>query len=142
LKKDCDGIDICLRIFITMDRWTGKVALVTGASVGIGMQIAIVLAKNGMKVIVAARRAKKLQELMVIVKQDYDVDLYPIRCDVKEEKDILKLFDWATITLGGIDVLINNAGTISAQLITSKLSFFFFFLSILHFLILYPQKMF
>jgi gluconate 5-dehydrogenase len=125
-----------------MDRWTGKVALVTGASVGIGMQIAIVLAKNGMKVIVAARRAKKLQELMVIVKQDYDVDLYPIRCDVKEEKDILKLFDWATITLGGIDVLINNAGTISAQLITSKLSFFFFFLSILHFLILYPQKMF
>jgi len=126
-----------------MDRWTGKVALVTGASVGIGMQIAIILAKNGMKVIIAARRANKLQELMVKVKREYNVDLYPIRCDVKEEKDILKMFNWAALTLGGVDVLINNAGTISKELISGKLSFFFFFFPFIpHFLIFYPQKVF
>jgi len=108
-----------------MDRWTGKVALVTGASVGIGMQIATVLAKNGMKVIVAARRLNKLQELMVNIKQEYNVDLYPIRCDLREEKDILKMFKWVIMKLGGVDVLINNAGIISKDLISGKLSLFF-----------------
>jgi len=113
-----------------MDRWRGKVALVTGASVGIGQDIAIVLAKNGMKVIIAARRLKKLQDLSMKLKLEHNLDVYPIRCDVREEAEILKMFKWAVLKLGGVDVLINNAGIISRQLISGKLPFFllpFFF---------------
>jgi len=121
-----------------MDRWTGKVALVTGASVGIGMQIAIVLAKNGMKVIVAARRIHRLQDLSIKLKKEHNLDIYPIRCDVREEEEILRMFKWAVLKLGGVDVLINNAGILSKHLISGKLQFFFFLLFIAHFLIFYP----
>jgi len=111
-----------------MDRWTGKVALVTGASVGIGPEIATVLAKNGMKVIIAARRATKLQELTIKLKQEYNLNVYPIRCDLREEEQILRMFKWAFLKLGGVDVLVNNAAIISKELISGKFCFLLLFI--------------
>ncbi|RLU14870.1 hypothetical protein DMN91_012757 [Ooceraea biroi] len=90
----------------------GKVALVTGASVGIGAAIARELAKNGMKVIAVARRLEKLQELVANIKGEYKADIYPMQCDVQKEEDILKVFEWAHKKLGGVDVLFNNAGVV------------------------------
>ncbi|EZA60099.1 hypothetical protein DMN91_013000 [Ooceraea biroi] len=95
-----------------MDHWKGKVALVTGASVGIGAAIVRELAKNGMKVIAVARRLEKLQELVANIKGEYKADIYPLQCDVQKEEDILRVFKWANENLGGVDVLVNNAGVV------------------------------
>ncbi|XP_026830691.1 farnesol dehydrogenase-like [Ooceraea biroi] len=100
-----------------MDHWEGKVALVTGASVGIGASIARELAKNGMKVIAVARRLEKLQELAANIKDEYKADIYPMQCDVQKEEDILKVFEWAHEKLGGVDVLVNNAGVVHLETI-------------------------
>ena len=48
---------------IDMDRWIGKVALVTGASSGIGAACAVLLARSGMKVVACARRVERIEEM-------------------------------------------------------------------------------
>lgn len=98
-----------------MERWAGKVALVTGASVGIGAQVTRALAENGMKVIAVARRLEILQQLAASLKRECKAEVYPVQCDVRLEKDILNVFKWAERELGGVDVLINNAGVLSSQ---------------------------
>ncbi|EFN70152.1 Dehydrogenase/reductase SDR family member 11 [Camponotus floridanus] len=95
-----------------MDQWAGKVALVTGASSGIGAETAKLLAKGGMKVIAVARRLENLKELAASIKSEFNVQIYPIKCDVQQEEEILKVFKWAEEELGGVDVLINNAGVV------------------------------
>ncbi|XP_029161322.1 farnesol dehydrogenase-like [Nylanderia fulva] len=98
-----------------MDRWAGKVALVTGASVGIGAQITKALAKSGMKVIAIARRLEKLEELATNINSECNGKVYPMKCDVRQEEEILQVFKRAEEELGGVDVLINNAGVISVE---------------------------
>ncbi|XP_020280647.1 farnesol dehydrogenase-like [Pseudomyrmex gracilis] len=98
-----------------MERWANKVALVTGASSGIGMRIAQILTKHNMKVIAIARRIEKLRELATEVQQKYNAKLYPIQCDVEKEENILEVFKWAEEHMGGVDVLINNAGVLSSE---------------------------
>ncbi|KAM0734206.1 Farnesol dehydrogenase [Formica fusca] len=99
-------------ISTVMDRWEGKVALVTGASSGIGEQTVRALAKNGMKVIAVARRLEKLKELAASIKSEFNGKVYPMTCDVRQEEEILKVFKRAEEELGGVDVLINNAGVL------------------------------
>jgi len=107
-----------------MDRWKGKVALVTGASTGIGWEISISLAKNGIKVIAVATRLDKLQELAHKIKQEYDIEIYPMKCNLRHEDDILKIFKWAIDTFNGIDILINNAAVIFNTPLSGKLVFY------------------
>ncbi|XP_020295882.1 farnesol dehydrogenase-like [Pseudomyrmex gracilis] len=103
-----------------MERWAGKVALVTGASSGIGAEIARTLALKGMKVIAVARRVEKLQELAADVQRKCNAKLHPMQCDVQKEEDILGVFKWAEKHLGGIDVLINNAAIVSPKSLTEE----------------------
>ena len=90
-----------------MDRWNKKVAVVTGASAGIGVAIAKTLVDHGVKVVGVARRLDKLQELTASVGKG---KFYPVQCDVRKEEDILKVFQFVEKELGGADILINNAG--------------------------------
>ncbi len=83
----------------------GKCALVTGASMGIGRASAVALAKEGVKLAVAARRRNLLEELqketgpLVIIEQDFLADGAPQR-----------IADAALKGLGRVDILLNNAG--------------------------------
>lgn len=92
-----------------MHRWRGKVAIVTGASAGIGAAIARALPSHDIKVVGLARNIEKLEKLADELGRD---KFFPIKCDVTKEEDILKACKWVENELGGADILINNAGII------------------------------
>ena len=86
-------------------RLDGKIALVTGASSGIGAQTVKLFSSLGAKVIAAARREDRLQDLA----NQYP-DVMAVRCDVGVEADCTNLVDTVINEYGKIDILINNAG--------------------------------
>ncbi|KAG8277884.1 farnesol dehydrogenase-like [Homalodisca vitripennis] len=94
-----------------MDQWKGKVAIVTGASAGIGAAIAQALVHHGMVVVGLARRQEKMQELAKKLSEAKEPGkLHAVKCDLTKEEDILAAFQWTDKELGGADVLVNNAG--------------------------------
>ncbi|KAG8191537.1 hypothetical protein JTE90_019601 [Oedothorax gibbosus] len=86
-----------------MDRWEGRVALVTGASAGIGAQMCRTLATHGMQVVGCAREVDR------IPKTD-DGSIIAIKCDLTSEEDINSLFSDIRERFGRLDLCINNAG--------------------------------
>ncbi|KAF4522425.1 hypothetical protein B566_EDAN012325 [Ephemera danica] len=92
-----------------MERWVGRVAIVTGASAGIGADIARLLAENGMRVVGVARRVHRVQELAEEMK-GCKGEIHAVHGDVTKEEDVLRVVKWTRDTLGGADVLVNNAG--------------------------------
>ncbi|MEY6385144.1 dehydrogenase/reductase SDR family member 11 [Salmonella enterica subsp. enterica serovar Corvallis] len=94
-----------------MDRWTGRVALVTGASVGIGAIIAKELVRFGMKVVGCARNVDKIQALAAECQTaGYSGVLIPYKCDLTRVEDIQSMFAAIKAKHKGVDVCINNAG--------------------------------
>ncbi|XP_021929710.1 farnesol dehydrogenase-like [Zootermopsis nevadensis] len=91
-----------------MERWSGRVAVVTGASSGIGAAIAEELVKKGLKVVGLARRQERIQELSKSLKSAKG-KLYAVKCDVSKESDVQGAFKWVKDNLGGVDILVNNA---------------------------------
>ncbi len=92
-----------------MGKLDGKVALVTGASRGIGRGIAVGLAREGAKLVLAARDAKGLKETEAkVVAQSSEALIVPT--DVTNEEEILRLFAETMERLGRLDILVNNAG--------------------------------
>ncbi len=87
----------------------GKVAFITGGASGIGLGIARVFAKNGMKVIIADLRQNALDEAMAQFK-DTGESLHPIKLDVTDREAYKLAADEAETVFGKIHVLINNAG--------------------------------
>lgn len=90
-----------------MDRWKGRVAVVTGASSGIGYAVAADLARAGMRVVAVARRRERLDAL---VRELPDAEVLALPADLRAEEQILGLFEQVRRDLGGVDVLVNNAG--------------------------------
>ncbi|KFB44581.1 hypothetical protein ZHAS_00012464 [Anopheles sinensis] len=93
-----------------MDRWVGKVAVVTGASSGIGAATVKALANAGMITIGLARRVERIEELKKELPVEAAGRLHGFRCDVTKEEDILAAFAHIEKVFGGVDVLVNNAG--------------------------------
>jgi NADP+-dependent farnesol dehydrogenase len=91
-----------------MERWSGRVAVVTGASSGIGAAIAAELTKKGLKVVGLARRVERMEELSKSLESAIG-KLYAIKCDIGKESDVVSAFKWVKDNLGGVDILINNA---------------------------------
>ena len=84
----------------------GRLALVTGASSGIGCEVARRLCASGMKVAGCARRQDRLAELAAELGDAF----MPISCDLSDLEATIRMCDEARRQLGGVDVLINNAG--------------------------------
>ncbi|XP_028138590.1 farnesol dehydrogenase isoform X4 [Diabrotica virgifera virgifera] len=94
---------------LSMDRWVGKVAIVTGASSGIGAAIAELLVEKGLLVVGAARRKENVDALAQKL-QGKKGKLYSVKADVAKEEDIKELFKWTSANVGPVSILINNAG--------------------------------
>ncbi|XP_055612042.1 farnesol dehydrogenase-like [Uranotaenia lowii] len=95
-----------------MDRWIGRVAVVTGASSGIGAAIAKDFAKAGMICVGLARRVERIEALKDQLPAEARDRLHALKCDVSKEEDILGSFKWIEETFGGVDVLVNSAGVL------------------------------
>lgn len=89
---------------------TGKVAMVTGASSGLGARFAVALASFGADVAIAARRMEKLEETKRAV-EALGRSCLAIKCDVTKPEDIVNAVNSAVEELGGLHILVNSAGT-------------------------------
>ncbi|NPV27332.1 MAG: SDR family oxidoreductase [Firmicutes bacterium] len=88
---------------------TGKTAVVTGGSIGLGAQMATALAEAGANLVVAARRVERCAELCEQLKQ-LGVKAIPAACDVSKPDDCQRLVDLTVKEFGTLDILVNNAG--------------------------------
>lgn len=95
-----------------MDRWVGKVAVVTGASSGIGAVLVKELAKAGMVTIGLARRVERIQQLKTQLSEEAACQLFAMSCDVSKEESISSTFAEIVDKFGGVDILVNNAGVV------------------------------
>lgn len=94
-----------------MDRWANKVAVVTGASSGIGERICRDLCTQKVIVVGLARRTDRLSQIQADIAKDPSAGQFvPLCCDVTDEKQIKAAFDKIVKDHGGVDILVNNAG--------------------------------
>lgn len=95
----------------------GKVAAVTGGSVGIGLAIAHGLAAEGVHLALCARNAERLQQVAQAISAEYGVRAIGVPTDVSSGDEIQQFVAAIVGEFGGIDILINNAGTGSEETI-------------------------
>jgi NAD(P)-dependent dehydrogenase (short-subunit alcohol dehydrogenase family) len=93
---------------------TGRVALVTGTTAGLGARFARVLAAAGAKVVVTGRREERLQALAEEIRGEGGEAL-PLRLDMTDRASIRSVVDATEAEWGTIDILVNNAGIPDAQ---------------------------
>src|SRR3954447_19947391 len=93
---------------------TGRVALVTGASSGLGVRFAEVLAANGARVVLVARRADRLEALKKKI-NDAGGEAIAGEADVLDRDAMKRAFDAAEKSFGTVTILINNAGITHAD---------------------------
>ncbi|MGA2204892.1 MAG: 3-oxoacyl-[acyl-carrier-protein] reductase [Terriglobales bacterium] len=99
-------------------KFEGRVALVTGASQGIGHACALALAREGASVAVAARNRQKLEELVAeIAAAGAKASAFVVVMDVSDEEQVKSGIKSALAQFGKIDILVNNAGITRDQLV-------------------------
>ncbi|KAG5670246.1 hypothetical protein PVAND_000523 [Polypedilum vanderplanki] len=91
-------------------RWAGRVAVVTGASAGIGAATALELCRNGIITIGLARRVEKIEELKSQLTPAQQANFHPLKCDISVEAEVIHIFNVIEKIYGGVDILVNNAG--------------------------------
>lgn len=89
----------------------GKAAIVTGASAGIGCETARALAEEGADVALLARREARLQEIASEIESEHGVEAISIPTDITDEQAVADAIQTTADAFGGIDVVVNNAGT-------------------------------
>jgi len=89
----------------------GNVAIITGASAGLGQVFAETLAAGGANLALCARREGELRKFAAALKRKYKVDVFFAKADVTEEEDATRFCKGAFKRFGRIDILVNNVGT-------------------------------
>jgi 3-hydroxy acid dehydrogenase / malonic semialdehyde reductase len=87
-----------------------QIVLITGASSGIGSACAHMFAQSGAKLILAARRIERLEELAAQLKQDFDTLCHLLTLDVGDRQQVQSTLETLPAAWSNIDILINNAG--------------------------------
>ena len=90
---------------------SGRVAIVTGCSTGLGVQMARALASAGCNIVPIARRLEKLEEVAAMLREEFHVEALPLRCDITSTEMVDEVVAATMAHFGRIDILINNAGT-------------------------------
>lgn len=90
---------------------SGKVAVVTGASSGLGVQMATAFARQGADLVILARRVERLEEFAEKLRKEFKVKVLPIKCDVTSTDDINAAAEAAEKEFGKVDILLNCAGS-------------------------------
>ena len=88
----------------------GQVALVTGCSGGLGVQMAKALASQGCNIVAIARRMDKLEAVCAEIEKEFGVETLPLQCDITDTDNVNDVVAKAVAKFGRIDILINNAG--------------------------------
>ena len=89
----------------------GQVAIVTGCSTGLGVQMAKALANQGATIVAVARRQNLIDEVAADIAKEYGVPTLAVRCDITDTDMVNSMVDTVIEKFGRIDILINNAGT-------------------------------
>lgn len=89
----------------------GRVALITGCSGGLGVQMAKALAAKGADLVIVARRYEKLIEVKTAIEAEYGVQVLPLQCDITSTEGVDEMVDEAMMIFGRVDIVVNNAGT-------------------------------
>jgi 3-oxoacyl-[acyl-carrier protein] reductase len=89
---------------------TGRIAIVGGASAGIGYGIAGALAREGAKVAITARREPALREAAGRLRAETGADILPVQADCRRAEDCRRVAESVAAAFGGIDILVNNDG--------------------------------
>ncbi len=89
----------------------GQVAVVTGCSTGLGVQMAKALANQGANIVAVARRVEKIESVAKEIKDAYGVEALPLRCDITDTEAVAAMVKAVMEKFGRIDILVNNAGT-------------------------------
>ena len=89
----------------------GRVAIVTGCSTGLGVQMAQALANQGCNIVCLARRKAMVEENAAMLEKTYGVQAMGVVCDVTDTESVDAAIDAVMARFGRIDILINNAGT-------------------------------
>jgi gluconate 5-dehydrogenase len=93
----------------------GRVALVTGASAGLGEEFAHGLAASGADVVLLARRTELVEQVAAAVAEEHGVGTLAVTADVAREDDVVAAVAAAIERFGRLDVLVNNAGSLIAK---------------------------
>ncbi|MPZ98429.1 MAG: SDR family oxidoreductase [Dehalococcoidia bacterium] len=93
---------------------SGKVAIVTGGSEGIGKAAAVSLAREGARVAICARRPDVLERAAEEIRAATGAEVLAVPCDVTDAARVQSMVQQVTERWGGVDILLNNAGTSAA----------------------------
>ena len=88
-----------------------RVAVITGCSTGLGVQMAKALASQGCNIVALARRQNLIDEVAADLEKTYGVKAIGVKCDITDTEAVEKTVDEILEKMGRIDILVNNAGT-------------------------------
>ena len=90
---------------------TGQVAIITGCSTGLGVQMAKAFASQGCNIVAVARRQNLLDEVAASIREEFGVEAIGISCDITDTEHVNAVVQEVYDKFGRIDILVNNAGT-------------------------------